>query len=105
TKKNTGMTWKSQVATHSTGDLPIALVERMTPFCHQISEMSQWPTTTTTMLAARRKSTYRSLVKGVALTRSSRPAAMAWQVCASAPPGVPQDGAEDQGGHPGVEEV
>src|SRR5947207_8422245 len=51
---------------------PTALVVRIRPPCHQMIPMNQWPNTTATMLAARRKSTYRSRVSGVAPTRSSR---------------------------------
>ena len=51
------MTWNSQVAIQSPGVFPMALVERITPPSQKIRAIVQWPTTTTRMLSARRKST------------------------------------------------
>jgi hypothetical protein len=51
------MTWNSHVPSHNPGAFPMALVERMTPPSQKIRAIVQWPTTTTRMLTARRKST------------------------------------------------
>jgi hypothetical protein len=70
TKKKIGITWKNHVASQSQAVTPTALVVRMTPSCHQMTPMNQWPKTTATMLAARRKSTTRSRLGGVRAARS-----------------------------------
>ena len=66
TKKKMGITWNTQVPSHIHDVTPTALVVLMTPSCHQMMPMNQWPKTTVTMLAALRKSTTRSRVSGVA---------------------------------------
>jgi hypothetical protein len=50
---------------------PTALVVRITPFRHEMRPISQWPTTTATMLAARRRSTTRSREAGVLAASAS----------------------------------
>ena len=57
TKKKIGMTWKTQVASHRPEVTPIALWTPMIPPVQKMMPMNQWPNTTATMLAARRKST------------------------------------------------
>jgi hypothetical protein len=57
TKKKTGITWNSQVPSHIPEVRPTALVvEKMSP-SRWLIEMNQWPNTTATIDAARRKST------------------------------------------------
>ena len=51
------MTWHTQVASHSPGALPTALVARISPLSQLMRAMVQCPSTTTQMLSARRKST------------------------------------------------
>src|SRR3990172_12130406 len=59
TKKNTGMTWNSHLASHRPDVTPTALdVEKMS-CSNLLIAMNQWPNTTATIEAARRKATYR----------------------------------------------
>jgi len=71
TKKKTGMTWKNQVPAQSPAVTPTALVVEKMSRSRWLIEMNQWPNTTATIEAARRKSTYRSRVAGVARAISS----------------------------------
>jgi hypothetical protein len=57
TKKNTGMTWNSQVPAHSPEVTPTALVVEKMSRCRWLIEMNQCPNTTAMIEAARRKST------------------------------------------------
>jgi len=51
------MTWKSQVPAHSPEVTPTALVVEKMSRWRWLIEMNQWPNTTATIEAARRKST------------------------------------------------
>jgi hypothetical protein len=57
TKKNTGMTWNSHVPSHRPAVTPTALVVENTSCSRWLIAMNQWPKTTATIEAARRKST------------------------------------------------
>src|SRR5439155_8461098 len=73
TKKKIGMTWNSHVPIHRPDVTPIALCTPITPWSQKMMAMNQCPNTTPAMLAARRKSTYRSREAGVAAASSFRP--------------------------------
>jgi hypothetical protein len=66
TKKNSGITWSSQVASHSPGTRAIALPPSIRPSRQPTTAISQCPATTTTMLATRSRSANRSRSAGVA---------------------------------------
>ncbi|HZD75077.1 MAG TPA: hypothetical protein VE776_14520, partial [Actinomycetota bacterium] len=66
TTKNTGMTWSTQVASHSQGVRDSTLPATRPCAERPTAIIVQWPSTTVTMLRTRRKSTYRSRPGGVA---------------------------------------
>jgi hypothetical protein len=57
TKKNTGMTWSTQVASHSQGVVDSTFPAVRPPAERPTAVIVQWPSTTVAMLTTRRKST------------------------------------------------
>jgi hypothetical protein len=66
TKKNSGITWSSQVASHRPGTRVSALPPSTRPSRQATTAISQCPATTTRMLATRSRSANRSRSAGVA---------------------------------------
>jgi hypothetical protein len=70
-KKKRGITWSTQVVAHMPGISPTALTTLIPLSSQRITPLIQCPITTTQILNARKKSTYRSRDAGVFAARSA----------------------------------